>query len=131
MGGIQVHRSIADNVGAMLAAARADGIVLGGGGYRSYASQVATRRANCGSSHYAIYQAPASSCRPPTARPGLSQHQLGLALDLSYGGQTICFPRASANCHGNAGFNWLKANAHRYGFYNLRSEAWHWSTNGR
>ena len=31
----------------------------------------------------------------------------------------------------SAGFKWLKANAARYGFYNLPSEAWHWSTTGR
>ncbi|WNG61464.1 M15 family metallopeptidase [Archangium gephyra] len=28
------------------------------------------------------------------------------------------------------GFVWLKANAARYGFINLPSEPWHWSTNG-
>jgi LAS superfamily LD-carboxypeptidase LdcB len=130
VGGIRVHRSIAGNLRRLLDAARADGIVLGGGGYRSTAGQIQTRRNNCGSSYYAIYQQPASSCRPPTARPGRSQHERGLAIDFTYGGNTICFPRRSSSCRGNAAYNWLKANAWRYGFYNLPSEAWHWSTTG-
>ena len=27
-------------------------------------------------------------------------------------------------------FQWLAANAERFGFYNLPSEPWHWSTTG-
>ena len=120
--GISVHSSIAENLRAMLAAARADGVNLSGGGYRNPAAQIAVRRNNCGSSNYAIYQAPSSSCRPPTAPPGTSQHERGLAIDFSEGGRTL--NRSSA------GFAWLKANAANYGFYNLPSEPWHWSTTG-
>ena len=43
----------------------------------------AVRRANCGSSNYAIYQMPASACSPPTARPGTSMHEQGLAIDFT------------------------------------------------
>jgi LAS superfamily LD-carboxypeptidase LdcB len=64
----------------------------------------------------------ASSCRPPTARPGLSMHERGLAVDLTQGGSTL---RRSSS-----GYRWLKANAHKYGFFNLPSEPWHWSVNG-
>jgi LAS superfamily LD-carboxypeptidase LdcB len=120
--GIRVHSSIAENLRAMLAAARADGIELGGGGYRDPAGQIAVRRNNCGSSHYAIYEAPSSSCSPPTAPPGTSQHERGLAIDFTQGGRTL--NRSSS------GFAWLKANAAGYGFYNLPSEPWHWSTTG-
>jgi septal ring factor EnvC (AmiA/AmiB activator) len=102
----------------MMNAARADGVVLSGGGYRDPAEQIALRRQHCGSSYYAIYQMPSSSCRPPTARPGSSQHEVGLAIDFS-----PC-------SRGSVMYNWLKANAAQYGFYNLPSESWHWSTTG-
>jgi LAS superfamily LD-carboxypeptidase LdcB len=122
VGGIQVDQSIAANLAALLSAAAAAGIHFGGGGYRDPAAQIAVRRAHCGSSQYAIYDMPASSCHPPTARPGTSMHERGLAVDFTVGGSTIS--------RGSAGFNWLQANAARYGFYNLPSEPWHWSVNG-
>jgi hypothetical protein len=120
--GIQVDQSIAANLAALLSAADAAGIHFGGGGYRDPAGQIAVRRNNCGTSQYAIYEEPASSCHPPTARPGSSMHERGLAIDFTIGGTTIG--------RGSAGFNWLQANAARYGFYNLPSEPWHWSVNG-
>ncbi|MFN0090612.1 MAG: D-alanyl-D-alanine carboxypeptidase family protein [Acidimicrobiales bacterium] len=122
--GIVVAASIADNLEAMLAAAAQDGIVLSGGGYRDSGQQVALRRAHCGSSEYAVYSAPASSCRPPTARPGASAHEQGLAIDFTYNGGVI-------SSRSNRGFQWLARNAGSYGFYNLPSEPWHWSTTGR
>ncbi|HTO01796.1 MAG TPA: M15 family metallopeptidase, partial [Microthrixaceae bacterium] len=120
--GIRVHRSIADNLARLLAAASADGINLSGGGFRDPAGQIAVRKNNCGTSNYAIYQMPASSCRPPTARPGTSMHERGLAIDFTQGGSTLT--------RSSSGFAWMRANAGSYGFYNLPSEAWHWSTNG-
>ena len=120
--GIRVHSSIASALGAMLAAAAADGVVMSGGGYRDPAAQIAVRRSNCGSSDYAIYQEPASSCSPPTARPGQSMHERGLAIDFTQGGGTI--GRSSS------AFAWLSAHAAQYGFHNLPSESWHWSTSG-
>ena len=30
----------------------------------------------------------------------------------------------------SSAFQWLAANASRFGFYNLPSEPWHWSTTG-
>lgn len=122
VGGIRVHSSIAGNLQRLLAAASAAGINFGGGGYRDPAGQIAVRRNNCGSSNYAIYEAPASSCSPPTARPGSSMHERGLAIDFTQGGSTLT--------RGSSGFAWLKANAASYGFANLPSEPWHWSTNG-
>lgn len=123
VGGIRVQRSIAGNLQRMLNAAAADGIHFSGGGYRSSSGQIDVRRNNCGTSYYAIYQMPASSCSPPTARPGSSQHERGLAIDFEAGGSTLS--------RGSAGYRWLKANAANYGFFNLPSEAWHWSTTGR
>jgi D-alanyl-D-alanine carboxypeptidase len=127
--GITVAASLAPRLAALLADARADGIELSGWGWRSTERQKALRRINgCPD----IHTSPASSCRVPTARPGQSQHETGLAVDFTYKGQTLCFPSGPAGCRGtNAGFDWLDANAHRYGLKVLSSEAWHWSTTGR
>ena len=122
--GIWVHVDIADNLDRMLAAAEADGHSFSGGGYRDHQSQIRLRRAHCGSSDYAIWRMPASQCRPPTARPGASMHEQGKAIDFRYNGSII----GSRN---NAGYRWLAAHAAEYGFYNLPSEPWHWSINGR
>ncbi len=123
-GGILVHASIARNVTNLLAAAAADGVVLGGGGWRSSDAQVSLRRSHCGSSEYAVWSAPSSSCRPPTARPGQSNHERGLAIDFTHGGRAINTRRSPA-------YQWLAANAAAYGLYNLPSEPWHWSVNGQ
>ena len=124
VGGIRVHNSIAGSLADLLAAADAAGISLAGGGYRDPAGQIAVRRSNCGTSDYAIYQMPASSCSPPTARPGTSMHEQGLAIDFTHGGRII-------SSRSSVAFQWLIANASRYGLYNLPSEPWHWSVNGR
>ena len=121
--GIEVATSIASQLESMLASAQQDGYVLGGNGYRSSDQQVATRRANCGTSDYDVYEKPASQCSPPTARPGQSMHEQGLAIDFTWNGGVISSRSSPA-------FQWLRANAARFGFYNLPSEAWHWSTNG-
>jgi len=123
VGGIYVAKSIAGRLQGLLSAATSAGISLGGGGYRSSASQITLRTAHCGSTPYAIYQMPASQCRPPTAKPGASMHERGLAVDFTAGGALITSRTSPA-------FVWLKANAGSYGFYNLPSEPWHWSTNG-
>jgi peptidoglycan hydrolase CwlO-like protein len=123
VGGIRVHQSIAGNVSGLLAAASAAGFNLGGVGYRDSSAQIATRRANCGTSDYAIYHMPSSQCRPPTAPPGTSQHERGLAIDFTANGSLI-------NSRSNPAFQWLAANAGSYGLRNLPSEPWHWSTNG-
>lgn len=120
--GISVASPIAQQVEDLLSAAEADGINLSGSGYRNSENQVAARRAHCGSSSYSVYQAPASSCRPPTARPGQSMHERGLAIDFTWNGALI-------TGH-NAGYQWLRNNAGHYGLSNLPSEPWHWSTNG-
>jgi LAS superfamily LD-carboxypeptidase LdcB len=121
--GIRVHESIADKLLALLKAASRDGIRLGGGGYRSSTSQIALRRAHCGTSNWAVYHKPSYQCRPPTARPGASMHERGLAVDFTQNGRALW--------SNTSGFRWLKRNASKYGFRNLPSEPWHWSVNGR
>jgi hypothetical protein len=117
--GITVHQQIAAQVDALITAAARDGLSLTGSGYRSPARQIELRIAHCGGSHYAIYSAPASSCSPPTARPGSSMHERGLAIDFN-------------NCSSDATrcWQWLNAHAAAYGLHNLPSEPWHWSTDG-
>jgi LAS superfamily LD-carboxypeptidase LdcB len=94
-------------------------------------TQVALRRSHCGASHYAIYDAPASACSSPTARPGTSMHEQGLAIDFAWHGTTLCYPRASCTPGQNAASDWLQAHAAAYGLHRLDTEAWHYSVNGR
>ena len=117
--GITVHRSVAFAVKRMLDDAKAGGIVLSGGGFRTKQRQIELRTINgCPD----VWTAPASSCRVPTAIPGRSLHEIGLAIDITAGGRTITAQTPA--------FRWLAANAARYGFVNLPSEAWHWSITG-
>jgi len=122
--GIRVHVSIVADIQRLLADADAAGVNLAGGGYRDPAAQIRTRINNCGSSNYAIYQMPARRCSPPTARPGRSMHEQGKAIDFTFNGRLI-------RSRSGPGWNWLRANAAKYGLQNLPSEPWHWSTNGR
>lgn len=121
--GIQVNASIADQIAGLLNGADAAGLNLSGGGYRNPSAQIALRRANCGTSDYAIYEMPPSQCHPPTARPGTSMHEQGLAIDFTSNGALI-------TSRGSSAFQWLASNAPGFGLHNLPSEPWHWSTNG-
>ena len=123
VGGITVNVLVEDQVRGILAAMSARGFNLGGGGYRSIESQIRLRRANCGTSDYAIWEMPASRCRPPTARPGLSQHEVGLAIDFTLNGRVLRTRNSDV-------FRALAEIAPQFGFYNLPSEPWHWSTTG-
>lgn len=122
--GIEVHVSIAGQVGDLLAAAQADGINLGGWGYRDSIRQIELRQAHCGTTEYDIFEKPASACNPPTARPGLSMHERGLAIDFTSNGGSMTYE--------SVGFQWLASNAGRFGFINgVPGEPWHWSTTGQ
>lgn len=120
-GGITtVAQSIAGSVQKLFDAAKADGILMGGGGYRSHQRQIELRRINgCPD----VWTAKASSCRTPTAIPGTSYHETGLAIDFTQNGKTLT--------RSSSGFNWMVANAATFGLKNLPSEAWHWSVSGK
>ncbi|MCX6806422.1 MAG: M15 family metallopeptidase, partial [Patescibacteria group bacterium] len=122
--GIVVNSQISSNVDLLLNSARSAGINLTGGGFRTMESQIATRRNNCGSSQYDIYEKPSKQCSPDTARPGYSNHQMGLAIDLNSDGKLI-------TSQSNKGFTWLAANASKFGLINYKPEPWHWSTDGK
>ena len=122
--GFQVNSTIADQVAGLVAAMEREGFELGGWGYRTHQAQIALRKAHCGTSDYAVWQMPASRCRPPTARPGRSNHEQGLAVDFTYNGRTI-------SSRSSAVFQALKRLAPEYSLKNLPSEPWHWSVDGR
>jgi hypothetical protein len=125
--GITVAKRIAGRTARLLRAADRAGLRLGGWGYRSTSRQIQLRRAHCGRSRYALYRMPSGSCGPPTARPGHSMHERGLAIDFYRKGKRGR-PRPIA---GTREHRWLRRHAHQFGFFNLPGEAWHWSTNGR
>lgn len=122
-GSVEVAGDIAREVQGLLNLANAEGVTICGYGFRDPSDQIALRRQNCGSSDYAIYSAPPSSCSPPTAIPGSSMHEQGLAIDFTSGSRTI-------GCSGSA-YSFLRNNAADYGLHNLPGECWHWSTNGQ
>lgn len=122
-GSITVAGAIVGNVQDLLDASWAAGVSMCGGGYRDPQQQIDLRREHCGTSDYAIYEMPSSECDPPTARPGSSMHEVGLAIDFTCdGGGTVDT--------GDSCWTWLSAHADEYGLFNLPSEPWHWSTNG-
>lgn len=127
---ITVDETIAGALAQLLQAAAVDGIVLTGTGWRDPLTQIRLRVTNgCPD----IYTAPPSTCRIPTAIPGTSLHEQGLAIDFAYDGTTICYPNTAATCQiqGDPAYRWLDTNAARYGLRGLASEAWHFSSSGR
>ncbi len=117
-----VNSSAAAKALEMINAASAQGVTLSGSAFRSYDRQKELRIAHgCASDSL-----PSSACNPPTARPGTSMHEVGLAIDFEG------ISKKGRNCtfRGNRRWEWLTANAARYGFKQLSSECWHWSTTG-
>lgn len=119
VGGIRVATAIASQTQNMLDAAKADGIILKGSGWRSTFTQRALRLAN---GYTSDDQESGSGGRTPVAKPGQSRHEAGLAIDFTNGARSL---RKT-----DTEYQWLANNAATYGFYNLPSEAWHWSTDG-
>ena len=106
---IPVASIVSERVVAMIKDAKAAGVKLDGSGFRKYENQAKLYAQNCNRN---------GVCSPPTAPPGRSQHERGLAIDFGVGDRN------------SAQYKWLASNAAKYGFYNLPSEAWHWSTSG-
>lgn len=118
--GIRVLDSIYPKIQDMFNAAKKDGITLKlNSGFRTYDEQVALRRSNVkdktkeSDTNYIVTQ-DSSLFNPQTGRPGFSNHQNGIAFDIS----VINNPKA---------FSWLKNNADKFGFIRtVASERWHW-----
>jgi murein DD-endopeptidase MepM/ murein hydrolase activator NlpD len=120
---ILVARPVAEPLRMMLAAAKKAGHTMTGGGYRSSAAQIAVRLKNCGTSPTAVFVMPSSACTPPTAKPGVSAHERGTAIDFVVNGRAI---RA-----GMPATQWLQQNAARFGFTGKPAEPWHWEFTGK
>lgn len=128
--GYWVHTCIAANFGALMELADSRGVNLHGGwGWRDHFRQHELRRIN-GCPDGWVHgtpeprMSPSSRCRIPTARPGHSMHERGLAIDFRCAGRPLNTRRSRC-------FSFLAENAPRFGFQNLPSEPWHWSINGR
>ncbi len=119
-GSIGVAPWIADELRELLREGLEDGVPMCGGGWRSHQRQVELRFQNCGVSTKAVYEWPARWCTPPTARPGRSMHEKGLAVDFR--------PLRGVSRQGM--YAWLREHAPRHGLYQLPSENWHYSTTG-
>lgn len=130
--GITVCRKVAQNLEKMVADAKNAGIALTGFSFRSPEKQISLRKKNCGPTEFDIYKKPSGKCTPPTAVPGASRHENGLAIDFGVNRKTICYSKNPnpASCTDPA-YIWLKNNAKKYGFYNTTKEPWHWSIDGK
>jgi D-alanyl-D-alanine carboxypeptidase len=106
-GGHRLAAPAATAFGELAAAARADGISFSvNDSYRSYEQQVDMARRK------GLYSEGGLA-----ARPGTSQHGLGMAVDLDLN------PEAQA---------WMRANGARFGFVeDVPREPWHWTFKGR
>jgi D-alanyl-D-alanine carboxypeptidase len=117
--GTTVHRNVAFSYRRMVDDAGKAGISISGGGFRTKQRQIELRKINgCPD----IWTAPSSSCRVPTAIPGRSLHEIGMAVDITSGGRSLSSKSPA--------FKWLRVHADEYGFVNLPSEPWHWSITG-
>ena len=103
--GYSVSAKAAPHLREMLAAAAADGVPLSMiSSYRSYANQVTTYNG------WIATNGSVEAADTVSARPGYSEHQTGLAVDLSSSGCVLeCFT-------GTPHYAWLKQNAAKYGF---------------
>lgn len=121
--GFRVHQCVEYAVQRLVTEAAKSGVTLKGHSFRDIERQVELRKINCGTDDYSIWQKPSRECSPATAVPGRSQHERGLALDFAgQDGRVISKDGPE--------FAWLSANARYFGFSNLASEPWHWSTTG-
>ncbi len=73
-----------------------------------------------------------------TAKPGTSNHQMGLAIDFYWApginSHNNCVPQVTFGTRctllGNANWAWMEANAANFGFKPYINEFWHWSPTG-
>lgn len=124
-GGQQMRKEAAEALTTMIAAAKTAGLTMSPlSGYRSYNTQVSVYNNEVATNGQAVADT-------QSARPGTSEHQTGLAVDIGGGGCGI------EDCFGNtAEGRWLAANAYKYGFIvryttgkesvtGYRAEPWH------
>lgn len=119
--GAQVSPTMAAAWRPLVEAAKADGVNITGGGWRSSERQAELRRQNgCPD-----LTSPSRTCDTPTAPVGTSKHERGEAVDVvDASGDSIT--------QADPEFRWLDANAARYGIRSLThiGEPWHWELAG-
>ena len=104
-----VNSTVSGIIYAMVNAAKADGVSLAAiSAFRTMAHQ----QSLCPCDGVSV------------AKPGYSNHQMGLAIDFAG------LPFTAGPVPGNIFWNWLSANAGEYGYKNYPAEAWHWSPTG-
>lgn len=99
---MQLQSKAAHALEELFEGAKEDGIILlGSSGYRSYQSQVSVYQKyyNENGKEYAEQY---------VAKPGTSEHQTGLAIDVT--NQSRCFDKTSEEAQ------WIAKNAYKYGF---------------
>lgn len=142
--GFVVNSQVSKQINDLHTAAAASGIVFGGGSFRTMTGQIAIyqnwcRRDGIVGSPPPYPKAPGQSIKcPGGGAPGYSNHQMGLAIDFNCDGALL--PRSYNAANKNRCFQWLLANASKYGFYeyglgktrdgSTGYEGWHWSVNG-
>jgi len=102
--GAQLVPEAANSFEALVSAAQADGMAISvTSSYRSYTDQVNTYR-------YWVGVSGTDGADTYSARPGYSEHQTGLAVDVSA-------PGCSLDCFGTtAEYQWMQDHAAEYGF---------------
>jgi zinc D-Ala-D-Ala carboxypeptidase len=124
-GGQQMRAEAASALTKLISAAKTAGLTISPlSGYRSYNTQVSVYNNE-------VQQYGQTVADSESARPGTSEHQTGLAVDVGGGGCGI------EDCFGNtAEGKWLSANGYKYGFIvryteakqqitGYRAEPWH------
>lgn len=127
-GGGMMRNEAAGEFERMVAAAAAEGAgtIANASAYRSYSTQVSVYAAN-------TQREGAVKAELSTARPGYSEHQTGLTVDVAACGNGC---RGLDAFGGTSQSNWVIANAHRFGFIvryeagyegitGYKSEPWH------
>jgi hypothetical protein len=120
-GRIRLYEKASLALDKLIAAAEADGIpVKINSGYRTVPDQINVWGENC----LNPYSSGVQKCqlRPgkgPAAIPGTSNHGYGLAVDFATSALRTIAP-------GDQLYDWLAANAIKYGFKRIQRESWHW-----
>jgi D-alanyl-D-alanine carboxypeptidase len=123
--GQQMRQEAATALSKLITGAKAQGLAISPlSGYRSYTTQVSVYNNE-------VKQFGQAVADSESARPGTSEHQTGLAVDVGGGGCGIedCFGKTAEG-------KWLAANAYKYGFIiryttekqpitGYRAEPWH------
>ena len=124
-GGQQIRTEAALALKQMIADAKTEGLIINPlSGYRSYTTQVSVYNNEVKANGQAVADT-------QSARPGTSEHQTGLAIDVGGGGCGVedCFGDTAAG-------KWVAANSYKYGFIirytaekqqvtGYRAEPWH------